>query len=295
MYNSNSKIKLAAAGVTVLLFISLFTAGYFFTGNKSITKELNNEKLKTESLLSQKLQLEKEMEKFRKDIAALNGQNTDLDRLLKQTTQTLDQKEKQIKRLSDDNMGLVKFRKEVVELRKLKAQFENQLMAMNADLSKLRQENDLLKNENSDAKNRIAGLQNENKTLKSNLDLVSSMANNSLSEAVKKNNKMTVSARRARKIQLAFDLPQKSLSGLEFKVTSPNDKIFSSGDGSISHKLLINDGNPVASLDPQTGYYELTQRVLMEYAPKSRMEKGIYKVDVYNQGTLISRMLVKLK
>lgn len=295
MYNSNSKIKLAAAGVTVLLFISLFTAGYFFTGNKSITKELNNEKLKTESLLSQKLQLEKEMEKFRKDIAALNGQNTDLDRLLKQTTQTLDQKEKQIKRLTDDNMGLVKFRKEVVELRKLKAQFENQLMAMNADLSKLRQENDLLKNENSDAKNRIAGLQNENKTLKNNLDLVSSMANNSLSEAVKKNNKMTVSARRARKIQLAFDLPQKSLSGLQFKVTSPNDKIFSSGDGSISHKLLLNDGNPVASLDPQTGYYELTQRVVMEYAPKSRMEKGIYKVDVYNQGTLISRMLVKLK
>jgi FtsZ-binding cell division protein ZapB len=193
-------------------------------------------------------------------------------------------------------MSLGKFKKEVVSLRKMKADFDNQLVVMNADLSKLRQENESLRKENSNAQNMIAGLQKENKTLKGNLDLVSAMANNSLSEAVKKNNKMTVSARKAKKIQLAFDIPQRSLSGLEFKVTSPNDKVFTSTDGSISHRLVLNDGNPVASLDPQSGYFEISQRVVMEYAPKkTRMEKGIYKVDVFSQGTLIGRMQVKLK
>lgn len=295
MNETNAKIKLAAVGVTALFFISLFTSIYFFNGNRSITEDLNKERLRTESLLSQKLQLEKEMGQFRKEITQLNGQNKDLDQLLKETNQTLDGKEQQIKRLIADNMSLGKLKKEVADLRKLKEGFDKQIVALNADLSKLRQENNTLKNNYSDAQNLIAGLQKENKTLKSNLDLASAIANNSLSEAVKKNNKMTVSSRRARKIQLAFDIPQKSLSGLDFRITSPKDKVFTSGDGSISHKLILNDGNPVASLDAQTGYYEISQRVVMEYAPKTRMEKGIYKVDVYSQNMLIGRMQVKLR
>lgn len=295
MNESNSKFKLAAVGVTALFFISLITAVYFYNGNKGISKDLNAEKLKTEALLSQKLQLEKEMGQFRKELSLLNGQNGDLDRLLKETNQTLDNREQQIKRLAAENQSLLKYKKEVADLKKLKENFDNQVAALNADLTKLRHENLSLKTDHANAQNIIAGLQKENKTLKNNLDMAAAMANNSLSEAVKKNNKMTVSARRARKIQLAFDIPQKSLSGLDFRITSPKDKVFTSGDGSISHKLVLNDGNPVASLDAQTGYYEISQRVVMEYAPKTRMEKGIYKVDVYSQNTLIGRMQVKLK
>jgi myosin heavy subunit len=295
MKESNTQFNLTTVGVTVLLFLSLITAGYFISTKGSISKELNDEKLKSESLLSQKLQLEKDIEKFRKEIANLNGQNKDLDRMLVDAKSNLDKKEQQIRQLSKDNASIGSLRKEIANLKNLKAQYEGQMATLNSDLIKLRQDNDLMRKEASEAQKMIARLQNENKKLMNDLDVAVAMTNNSLSEAIKKNNRLTVNSRRARKIMVAFDVPQKSLSGLDFKITSPNDKIFTVKDGSISHRLILNDGNPVASLDHTMGIMEASQRVVMEYAPKTKLEKGVYTVDVLSNGKVLGRMQVKLK
>lgn len=295
MKENSTQFNLTTVGVAVLLLLSLITAGYFITTKGTVSQELNDEKLKSESFLSQKLQLEKEIEKIRKEIASLSGQNRDLDRMLLDANSNLDKKEQQIKQLSKENASLGSLRKEVANLKNLKAQYEGQLATLNSDLIKSRQETDKMRKENSESQKMIARLQNENKKLMNDLDVAVAMTNNSLSEAVKKNSKLTVSSRKARKIMVAFDVPQKSLSGLDFKVTSPNDKVFTVKDGSISHRMILNDGNPVASLDNLSGIMEASQRVVMEYNPKTRLEKGVYTVDVLSKGKLLGRMQVKLK
>ncbi|CAN5566805.1 hypothetical protein BH23BAC1_BH23BAC1_32790 [soil metagenome] len=295
MEKSNTQFNLTTVGVTVLLFLSLITAGYFIATKGSISQELNDEKLKSETLLSQKLQLEKEIEKIRKEIASLNGQNKDLDRLLLDANSNLNKKDQQISQLTKDNASLGYLRKEVANLKKLKDQYEGQLATLNSDLIKLRKDNDTMKKDYSEAQKMIAKLQSDNKKLMNDLDVAVAMTNNTLSEAIKKNSRLTVNSRKARKIMVAFDVPQRSLSGLDFKVTAPNDKVFTVKDGSISHRMILNDGNPVASLDNFSGIMEASQRVVMEYNPKTKLEKGVYTVDVLSNGKLLGRMQVKLK
>jgi peptidoglycan hydrolase CwlO-like protein len=69
------KEKVIAASAVILLIISFIITVLFYNSNKSLTKNLNKEKLKTEFLLSEKLALQKEVDIMKARINSTNSQN----------------------------------------------------------------------------------------------------------------------------------------------------------------------------------------------------------------------------
>ena len=295
MSESNSKIKALAIGITICLFVSLFVAARYITVSKQVTADLNDEKLKSESLLSEKLQLQKEIDKFRKEIASLQGKNSDLDRILAQTSSSLDKSEAELKAIKRDNASVKDLKRQIAELNSLRNNLESQIASLNSNITQLKEENGALKSENTRANAMIAHLEKEKKGLENNVQLLTAMADDNLVQVMKKNEKLTVNSRRAKKISFTFDVPQSSLGGLEFKVVSPDSKTFTKNDGSISYHMIESDGHPVASIGAYPGQFELVQRVEMVFAPKEKLKDGIYKIEVYNNGTHLGRMQVKLR
>lgn len=76
------KEKAIAAGAVVMLIVSLICTGLLYRSNKSLIGNLNKERLKSELMLSEKLELQKEIEKFKHQIISLSGQNTEIDKIL---------------------------------------------------------------------------------------------------------------------------------------------------------------------------------------------------------------------
>ncbi len=295
MSESNSKIRILAIVITVCLFVSLFVAGRYITVSKQVTADLNDEKLKSESLLSEKLQLQKEIDKFRKEIASLQGKNSDLDKILAETSATLDKKQAELNAIKRDNSSIRDLKAQIAQLNTLRNNLETQIASLNDDMYRLKEENGKLKNENTLANAMIAHLENEKKGLENNVRLLSAMTDDNLVQVMKKNEKLTVNSKRARKINFTFDVPQSSLGGLEFKVVSPDAKTFTKGDGSVSYHMLESDGNQVASIGTYPGQFELVQRVEMVFSPKEKLKEGIYKIEVYSNGAHLGRMQVRLR
>jgi hypothetical protein len=76
---------------------------------------------------------------------------------------------------------------------------------------------------------------------------------------------------------------------------SPQSKVYTKNDGSVSYHLVEGDGNPVAALGLYPGQFELVQRVEMIFSPKEKLTGGIYNIEVYNRGTRLGLVSVKLK
>jgi myosin heavy subunit len=296
MNESNSKIKITAYVIAGLLFVSLFIAAHYITLNKESVAALNEEKLKSEALLSEKLQLQKEIDKYKKEIASLMGVNTNLDQLLAGARASLAEKEAQLSQIKRSNGSIAELNRQIAELKAIRNGLDSQIASLNSEISKLKDENGNLKKENANANAMIAQLEKENKTLSDNLSLLAALTEDNLVVVTKKNEKLTVNSKKAKKINFVFDVPQSSLGGLDFKVVSPNSKTYSKSDGSVSYHLVAGDGNPVASLSSTyPAQFELVQRVEMVFTPKEKLTKGIYKIEVYNNGTHLGRMQVKLK
>ena len=294
MNESSSRIKITAYVIAGCLFVSLFIAAHYITLNKEAVTSLNGEKLKSEALLSEKLALQKDIDKFKKEITSLQGLNTNLDRLLADAKSKLADSEAQLKQIQRNNSSIGSLNKQIADLNKLKTSLESQIAGFNSQLSALKDENGALKRENENANAMIAHLEKENKQLSDNMSLLTAMTEDNLVVVKKKNEKLTVNSKRAKKINFVFDVPQSTLGGLEFKVVSPASKVYSKSDGSISHHLVQSEGNPVASLGVYPGQFELVQRVEMVFTPKEKLSKGIYKIEVYHNGTHLGRMQVQL-
>lgn len=101
MKTSENKTKVLAIICTALFFLTLGGAVYLHDSNQSLEQLLKGSKLTSESLLSQKLSLEKEIAQMRGDIRKQMGKSIEKDKLLSQVNADLAKKEKEIKSLKN--------------------------------------------------------------------------------------------------------------------------------------------------------------------------------------------------
>ena len=131
------KEKLIAGGAVIFLIVALIATGVFYNSNKSLTKDLNTEKLKSEMMLSQKLELQKEIEAFKTKVNSLNGKNAELDKFLTSTTQKLMDKEAELKKIKRENGNIKQLKKQLADLADMKKDFESQVAVLNESIQKL--------------------------------------------------------------------------------------------------------------------------------------------------------------
>lgn len=287
-------IKIAAVVITLLLFGAFAGIVMLSTTNRGLEKNLNAEKLKAESLLSEKLQLDKQLKNFKSDISLLEGKNKELDRWLVDTKNKLSQQESDLAGLSKENAGLKGIRKENEKLQHLKDELNNKLASLTKDNAALRAEVDQL-NLN------LAQLKKENeKLLASGATGTNAaylpLASNFRVEVRKKNeDKLTVKAKRARSLQLNFDIPKSSAMSLSsqyrIQMLSLQGKAVSGKMKDLKTSPL--DGATAGLLGLSSGSeYE---QISMVYEPASKVENGIYTLIVYNGQVLVGSAQVRLK
>lgn len=256
--------------------------------NRNLESSLEKEKLRSESILSQKLLLEKEMEKMRGQLSGLKGSNSELDKVVRTAEARLSSQEAELKKLKYQNASLGQMRKQREALLEIQKDLENQLTSLQASYYNL-------ENNNMELRNTIAQLQKQNSILSDDLKRAMFAAiDRSQVQAVRgKKDKLTVRARQAQKLVAKFEVPA-SLDNISYRILDPRGNPLSDKLGTISSTVEPANENIIASAGGNTVGNGL-QKITMEYRPKAKMHSGVYTVEILNDNLYVGSMNVKLR
>lgn len=289
MKNMVQNPKVIAGTVTFLLAIALVGLISFYEANQSLEAGLNDEKLKSERILSEKLSLEKEIAKLKQSITSLQGRNADLDKTLSKTSAKIAEKERELNKISKENASLKQYKQQYADLQKIKNDLESQVLALNNALTAANKEKESL--------NRmVAELQVKNKSLSDELAQIQIASLDDIRVEAFKKNKLTVSARKTKKLDINFMIPSKySADNLTFKISDPSGQVLSPKDGTIAYVETLE--TPILTADASDmQYLKQTKQVKMEYKPKKKLKAGIYRIEVTNaDNTYLGSLQVRLR
>jgi peptidoglycan hydrolase CwlO-like protein len=280
-------MNFAGAAIIALLFIGvLFSTG----ASRRNKKELLSERLTTEKLLSEKLLIEKELIKLQSDFTALKKKSDENARLLGETNTQIEESRSRINSLTNENRSLQANKKALAELQKLKAELDRESTQLKMDYERL-------SNQNNDLQNSLASLNSEKKSLNSILEKNKMYdTDNFLLTATRgKKDKVVSHASRAKKINVAFEVPASLTEKISFNIITPSGKVISADDKSMTWYVGSDSRNLTASLSPLTGEYEKSQQVVLNYATKERLKKGEYRIQIISNGVDIGNCRMMLK
>lgn len=283
------KEKVIAGTLTILLFASVLAGLFFFKENFSLKTSLDVSKLRNESLLSEKLGLEKAILQFKKELNDLKGKNSELDKILADANRKLSEKERTIANLTAENSTTKNLKKQLAEVNELRAELQRQIDVLNA------QNNNLIA-ENRSLQNSLTAMEDKNNSLQKLLNEANDRPDNFMVESYKnvKKNKLTLNAKRTKKITVLFDLPQEYISGVSFNITTPEGKVITDKDNSLLTWEVQESVNLIASIKPVDGELNVTSQVKLTYTPKSKLTSGEYKIGVVKDNKKIGNVRVRL-
>ena len=279
---------------TLIIIASLFfiLSGILLIHDRNIKNSLNYEKIRSENLLSEKLDLQKSIDAFKKDMAALKGKNKELDKIVAETNVKLSKKESEIKKLKSENASLAELRAKYAELEALRAELDNQIATMNMDMNRMTADNEKLVEQ-------LASMKNSNESLAmQNAILEALLADNYQAEALKgKQEKLTINSRRANTLRGSFDIPSEAGEQLYFKVLTPEGtEISSLDDKTATIRHLEQDRNMLASLAGGAGSEAImSQRIEFAYKPDYKLTRGTYKFNVYDGKEYLGSVQLRLR
>jgi chromosome segregation ATPase len=256
--------------------------------NGSLEAGLQDQKLKSEALLSEKLLLEKDIQKFKDQLFKLKDENADLDNLVKSTSAKLKNQESEYNRMKRENASLAQIKKQRQDLQALKSQLENELTSLRASYA-------ALETKNTELNNTVAALQERNKILTDDLNraMFAAVDQSQIQAVNGKSEKLTVRAKRTRKLIANFEVPA-NLKSLSFRITDSKGNVLTSEEGNIAFSAVPSEKNLIASSDSETQGNKL-QKVEMVYIPKEKLKTGVYTVEILNENLYVGSLKVKLK
>jgi DNA repair exonuclease SbcCD ATPase subunit len=275
------------------IIVALMMSGIFLTKNRTLNKNLKVEKLTSETLLSEKLALDRSLEKLNAEMSDLKGKNKQLDLRVDEVSKQLDEKVNELRKAMSENATLRGFRAKARELEALTTKLNAELVGVRSEMEREKQR---FASEKKELNDRIAVLTAENNQLASTNAILGAMAgNNHRIETVRgKNDKLTVKARRTQKLIFSLDIPGNVGNNIQFELVCPDGKVYESKDNkSASVKVNNSTRNFFASNnDILTAG---TKTVEMVYKPEEKLSKGTYEFKVYNDGRYIGSSSFRLR
>lgn len=279
--------KAVAMVTTALLIGSQFWLMNTKRINSSLEAGLQKERLKTEELLSEKLLLEKDIQKMKDQLSTLNSQNGALDKLVKFTADKLKAREDEYNRLKKSATSITQLKKERAELHAIRNQLENELQSMRVSYA-------ALEAKNNDLSNTVVSLQERNRLLTDDLNkMMLASVDHTYIQATRKNvERLTVRAKRAKKLVADFEVASE-FKNLSFRILDPQQNVISQQQGAIAFTTLSSEKNFTAST--VTSDAKKLQRVEVVYTPKEKMKAGTYTLEVLNDNLYVGSLSLKLR
>jgi predicted nucleic acid-binding Zn-ribbon protein len=275
--NNNSGLYGIIIGILLLLSGGL---GYFLW-QKNQTMLIEKEKQATEvkNLNLEKERISKSLDSLSNAYAGLRTENESLTSKIASTAQMVQQKEAQIKQITIQNTtDLAALRAQVADLNKTKSEMETIINVLKA-------ENAQLKTDKTQLAGEVSNLAEE---LKAQIQKTQSAAFKATSFKVEllRKNKTTGKARRARDLQVSFDLvdvPQPYQGGqtLYFVVTDEKGNPIAAVNP--TKKTISTPTGPIEIISIQSKQTVLmnTQRMVFNYKLEDKLKAGNYVVAIY--------------
>lgn len=277
-----------ALAATALLLASLVWLMNTRSINNSLVTGLENQKLKSEQLLSEKLQLEKEMERFKDQLFTLKDKNLGLDNLVNSLSSQLQNQQEEYNRMKKEKLSIAQIKKQKQGLLALQNQLQN-------DLETLRLEYASLQSQNKDLTDMVAILEERNRHLADDLNkTMHATLDRSHIQALKgKSERLTIRARKTRKILATFEVPS-DLRNLNFRIVDSRGNVLTPNDGTTSSVATPAESSLTASANPEVIARGL-QKVEVAFTPKKKLATGIYTVEILNENLYVGSVKVKLR
>lgn len=291
--NTSSRESRVAIGVTLLFLLAMGFAIFYFSDGRNLKKDLASEKVKSEKMLSEKLALSKELDKLKNEIDSYKGKNASLDKSLADLKSKLQKKEAEFNRMAANSSP--NYKKQFQELQAIKADLDKTLARLNEELS-------ALQSENYNLRTSLAMMEANNEQLAvNNKNLTRMIVNNLEAEAQKKNNKLTVNARKTKEIVLAFEVPASMSEQLKFNIVFPDGKQVASNNSknityTVNHKdFVFSNAEVVASTQNLFVKSDDSKQIALSYKADSKLKPGTYQIDIYSENEYLGSCRMKLK
>lgn len=259
--------------------------------NVKSKKNLRNEKNTSETRLFEKVKLEGNLEKLKSEFSVLKQQSDANAELLSESNNKMTENAKKINALSFENRSLRANKMELADLKNTNAELEK-------EFTQLKSERDRLMTQQKDIENAINSLEKEKNNLTAQLENTQlHNTDNFLVTATrgKKTEKVVICASRAKKLNMAFEVPQSLTEAISFKIVTPAGTTINSDDKAISWYIPIDAKQLTASLSSVTGEFEQSRQVVLNYTPKEKLSKGEYKIQILSDGNNIGNCRLMLR
>jgi hypothetical protein len=281
---------LTNAGIAIIVIL-LMTSTIAFISNSKNKHNFNEEKSQNAALTSQKVEVSQELNKVKGDLAALKTKEETSEKALTDVASKLVGKENRIAYISKENSSLLKNKEELAQLQK-----------SHSDLEKVYED---LKLKNETAKARINELENsaivldaEKKELSGNLANAQMYRTDNIElygSRGNKKDKLTICARRTKKLNLNFEVPQNLTEAISFKIITPSGTTVAPEDKSLSWIDVPDSHNFTASLSYGTVDFGVPRIVKLTYTPKEKLAPGEYKIQILSADKIVGNCRIKLR
>jgi len=294
MNTGTRKERTVAAITAFILLVSVVSSVYFMGTNSTIKARLNEERLKNELLLSEKLSLNKELYQTVDRIHVINDNRMEYEELLAQTNLKLTEKERELERVKMENAKVKDLRAQLTNLWEVQDDFLHQITV-------LKMQNETLENENFEQKESMTLWQAERddymKQIKAATANSMIRVDNHQVDAFKytTKEKSTVKAKRTKKLVFIIDIPQNIASDISFNLTTPNGEVITNKSKSLSWKVVNNDESLLASFSQFDNEVIASNEVKLIYTPIIKMKPGVYKIGILHKGKNIGSCRVRLE
>lgn len=285
--NRKTRDYLLAGLLIVLAFGLIMAAGY----NARNKKSLKAERITSATLMTEREKALAELDKTNGELATLGSKSEENTRMLAEYSDNISGLEKKISSLSVENRSLRKTRAELADLNKKYEALEKESSQLKGDKEELLARNERLKKD-------LDTTENEKLQIAADLDRARLYdADNFLVTATRgrKTEKVVICASRAKKLNMAFEIPSALSEAVSFRITTPSGSVISPDDKQLAWSFAPETNRFVASLSSFTGEFEQSRQVVLNYIPKERLLKGEYKVEILTNGQNIGNCRIMLK
>lgn len=282
--NRNAILKTGA----VILVLLLLGFVYALVRNNKNKQNLNSEKLVTERLMGEKTAMQSELDKLKSEIAGLKEQSSATSKLLTETETKLADAGKRMKSLSGQYARKTKADEE--EFQKQKAAFEKEYAGLKSDY-------DNLMAQNGDLQKKLTSLEAQTSDLLEKLRINNTFDSDDFQTfgSRGKKDKIVVFARRVKKLNVNFEVPQNLSEAISFKIITPSGTTITPDDRALSWIFPPDTRGLTASLSPVTAEFEQSRRVTLSYTPKEKLIPGEYKIQIFSNNKNIGNCRIRLR
>jgi phage shock protein A len=279
--------KWMAAALAVTTCAAVGTTVHIINEDDRQRSAIEQERLKHERLLGDKLQLEKLMAGLQVELNGAQQDNTDARLRIAELERRIKQSEDRARGLEARSNGSSRTRKELAAAQQERTGLLNELEALRATERDLRAQ--------------LAQARNDHDALAARFEqqqMGAQMVNNAEVEALRgRKEKLTVVARRTREIRMAFDLPQHLAEQASFRIISPKGAQYKGADPALSWTFDKPGHEPMASIALIEGSTSSARaaRVHLRFNPKEKLEPGVYRIDVHSGETYLNTVLLRLR